>query len=310
MPRSFLSRPTRYASSDATALAAVQRGQIDAFRLIHERHYPAVHAYAMECLADAEAVGGLSTRVFRRVLMTRLRGGTVIGVRHPGCLRRELLDGVRSGAVAHATYDRAALAPGFRDWVAKGAAWPMEDGSQLAQAFERLPRSAQILLWHGVVERDDPQLIARITGQSEAAVAASTQRARELLRGVRLGLHAERAGRQECREALAGLEAPLDGAVVSGIAAHGLDCPWCREAGEDLADLDGRLGSHLPAWQLGWWPGPRYLRLKAASSALADASAYLSEFPEPGATWVPQRARARSARHRFNRKPHDTGGHA
>ncbi|MFE0137985.1 RNA polymerase sigma factor [Streptomyces sp. NPDC059037] len=308
MSRTFLSRPPKHVCSDITALAAVQRGQVGAFQLIHERHYPAVHAYATECLADVEAVGGLSTRVFRRVLATRLKGGVVIGVRHPGCLRRELLDGVRSGAVAHAAYDVAALAPGFRDWVAKGAAWPMEDGSQLARAFERLPRSAQILLWHGVVEQEDPRLIARITGRREAAVVASTQQAMELLRGIRLGLHAERMGRPECREALAGLGAALDCAAVSGIAAHGRDCQWCREAGEDLADLDGRLGSHLPAWQLGWWPGPRYLRVKAVSRALVDVPSYVCEFPELSAAWVPNRPRGRGLLSR--RKPGDTGGYA
>ncbi|MFE0188043.1 hypothetical protein [Streptomyces sp. NPDC058989] len=259
----FLSHSSWDVTSDLTVLDAVQRGQSGAFRLIEERHHPAVHAYASGCVWGAEEVEGLTTRAFGTALQARLAGGPTFGAHQLGCMRRELLNGVRNAAIARARHARSVLTPEFRSWMEKGGAWPLEEGAQLAMAFEYLPQLSQLLLWHGLVERDEPSLIARISGVPEPDIHGSTRRAKESLRAIRAELHTRCMGSRECCEAMPWLGTRTEGASVSGTTEHGSGCPWCREVYEDLTDLDSRLALYLPAWQLGWWPGPSYLRIKA-----------------------------------------------
>ncbi len=234
------------------------------FRELYHRHYAAVYAYAAACMPARLDAQELTGYAFDQLLQQLVSPTVSVVPRDDDSPRRELLDHVRAGAIARSYRASEALSPGFRAWTAAGAAWPIGEDDQLADAFLRLPSAARCLLWHLVVERDGPEVTALISGVPRRLLPGSCDQARSMLRQARTDLYLERLDRQECREAVARLglsaAAPLD----EGGAAHFRRCPKCRAVYEDVADLDTRLRERLPARLLGWWPGDTYLKTKAS----------------------------------------------
>ncbi|WHM40533.1 hypothetical protein [Streptomyces sp. BPTC-684] len=193
--------------SDSVLVRDLRRGDTNALRSLYRRHYAAVHAYAVSCTPaplDAAELTGLAFTL----LVQRLQAGEPFTQsRHPGCLRGQLQDSVRTAAVARTQRDPASLSPAFRAWVREGAVWPLKEDGQLTAAFALLHTLSQCLLWHTVVERDDAATIARITGLDQRRLDEYAARVRDTLRQVRTDLYLQRLELPDCQEAIRALAA-------------------------------------------------------------------------------------------------------
>ncbi|MFA7753168.1 hypothetical protein V5F01_05780 [Streptomyces sp. NRRL B-2790] len=249
-----------------------------------------MQAYATQCMADPLHAQDVTSHVFAGLLQQMLAGESHIERRHPGCLRPHLLGNVRTTAIASWHREPETLAPDFRDWIAAGSRWPWSDDGQLALAFERLPVTTQLLLWHSLVDRDPPALMARITGLAHPEVPTACDQARSALRQARTDLYLERLERLErrdCWDAVRHLsvrpEAPLDGQA----AAHLRACPACVSVYKDVTRLDSQLEAQLPVRLLGWWTGEYYLRAKAAIPVPLGEPPFMAGLLDRGRMHVP-----------------------
>ncbi|MDH2389251.1 hypothetical protein QCN29_10705 [Streptomyces sp. HNM0663] len=258
------SRPPQRPLSDAALLISLRRGQTGSFRYLYRRHYAAVQAYASQCMSGPLDAQEVTSSVFARLLQQTSSGESFVEGRHPGCLRPQLLGMVRTAAVDRWHREPHALSRRFRQWVAAGSQWPWGEDGQLALAYERLPAATRRLLWHSVVEGDDPALTARITGLARHEIPEACERALGVLRAFRADLYLERLERPDCRELFKRLQAQPGERPDEAAANHLSACPGCRNVYKDLVRLDERLAAQLPVRLLGWWPGREYLRAKAA----------------------------------------------
>ncbi|WP_405597406.1 hypothetical protein OG741_13435 [Streptomyces sp. NBC_01410] len=238
----------------------------------------------------------MTSQVFAQLLQRMVSGEGFVGQRHPGCLRPQLLGNVRTAAITSWHREREALSPDFRAWVAAGGRWPWGEDGQLALAFQRLPATTQCLLWHSVVDRDDPASTARITGLALHAVPAACEQARSALRQARTDLYLERLERQDCREVIKRLSQRPEAPPTEEAAEHLRICPACMGLYKDVSRLDGQLEMQLPVRLLGWWTGQDYLRAKAAIPVPLDDPPFLTRLLERSRVETPaQRSRVRRA---------------
>ena len=275
------SRPSQQPPSDAALMIASRTGQIEFFRHLYRRHYASVQAYASQCVTGPLHAQEVTSDVFAHLLQQLMSGESFVERRHPGCLRPQLLGKVRTTAINRWHRERDTLSPDFRAWVAAGSRWPWGEDGQLALAYERLPATTQCLLWHSVVERDDPAFTARITGLTHHAVPAACDQAMSALRQARTDLYLERLERPDCRDVIKRLtqrrpEAP----PAEGITDHLRVCPACTSVHKDLSRLDDQLEAQLPVRLLGWWTGQQYLRAKAAISVPLGDPPFLARLLE------------------------------
>ncbi|MGP3926724.1 hypothetical protein [Streptomyces sp. 8N616] len=255
--------PPQRPLSDTALSHAIREGQVELFRYLYRRHYAAVQAYTTQCLPGPVHAHEATSHVFAQLLQRMLSGESFIERRHPGCLRLQLLDGVRTTAVTRLHLEGEALSPSFRAWAAAGFRWPWGEDGHLALAFKRLPPTTQCLLWHSVVDRDDPALTARITGLARDAIQDLCAQARGELRRARTDLYLERLGRQDCKEVVRQLAFQPESPPAKEAADHLRICPGCMRVYKDVSRLDAQLEKQLPLRLLGWWPGEEYLRAKA-----------------------------------------------
>ncbi|MEV0183480.1 hypothetical protein AB0I54_29920 [Streptomyces sp. NPDC050625] len=273
-------RPPQQPLSDAALMLAIRKGEVEPFRQLYRRHYAAVQAYAFQCMAGPLHAQEVTAHVFAGLLQQILAGESLVERRHPGCLRPHLLGNVRTRAITSWHQEPETLSPDFRDWVAAGSRWPWGEDGQLALAFERLPVSAQRLLWHAVVDRDAPALTARITGLVPDAVPDACDQARSALRQARTDLYLERLELRDCREAIRRLALRPEAPPEQELAAHLRVCPACMSVYKDVTRLDSQLEAQLPVRLLGWWTGERYLRAKAAIPVPLNEPAFLARLVE------------------------------
>ncbi|MDQ0945232.1 hypothetical protein QFZ67_006937 [Streptomyces sp. V1I1] len=291
------SRPPRQPLSDAALIHAVRKGRVELFRHLYRRHYAAVKAYASQCLPGPLHAHEVTSQVFAQLLQRMVSGEGFVGQRHPGCLRPQLLGNVRTAAITRWHREREALSPDFRAWVAAGGRWPWGEDGQLALAFQRLPVTTQCLLWHSVVDRDDPASTARITGLALNAVKDWCDQARSALRQARTDLYLERLERQDCREVIKRLALRAEASPTEEVADHLRVCPACMGVYKDVSRLDGQLEAQLPVRLLGWWTGQDYLRAKAAIPVPLDDPPFLTRLMVQARVDAPaQRSRVRRAR--------------
>lgn len=257
-------RPLQQPFSDAALMLAVRKGQVEFFRLLYRRHYPAVQAYASQCMAGPLRAQEVTSLVFAQLLQQMEAGEAFVERRHAGFLRLQLLGMVRTTAIASWHREPEALLPDFPAWVAQGAQWPWGEDGQLGVAFERLPSRTQRLLWHSVVEQDAPTLTARITGLAPRTVRSASDEARSALREACTELYLERLELPDCRDTIKRLSMRPDAPPAAQSAAHLRACAACMSVYKDIAQLDSQLEGQLPARLLGWWTGQQYLRAKAA----------------------------------------------
>ncbi|WP_369393349.1 hypothetical protein AB5J72_41725 [Streptomyces sp. CG1] len=256
---------------DTALLRDVRNGSVGSMRPLYRRHYSAVYAYASTCAQAPLDAFELASTAFSELLQRLLAGQPVSGRGYNGCLRRELHSAVRSAAVARYSLRPESLAPGFKEWVASGASWPVDDDGDLATAFALLPESAQCLLWHSTIEQDDAASIARITGLRRNRLASLTRAAKTRLKQVRAELYLERREQPECRDALMPLLAEPSTGLHPEPNEHMLLCAGCQNVFQDIKRLNTYLERQLPARLLGWWPGRKYLRTKEITpTPLAD----------------------------------------
>ncbi|MGW1490290.1 hypothetical protein [Streptomyces sp. NPDC002402] len=250
----------------------------------------------------------MTSRVFAHLLQQIQAGESFVERRHSGCLRPQLLGNVRTTAIASWHRERDTLSPDFRDWVAAGSRWPWGEDGQLALAFERLPAITQCLLWHSVVERDDPELTARITGLAPRAVPAACDQARSALREARTDLYLERLELPDCRDMIRKLDLRPEEPPAAELTAHLRSCPACMSVYKDVSRLDNQLEAQLPVRLLGWWTGQHYLYAKAAISVPLGDPPFLARLLEraradtPAEGSRPRRATAATTSRRRGRR--------
>ncbi|MGP3923009.1 carbohydrate-binding protein [Streptomyces sp. 8N616] len=260
--------------SDAELLNLVRERWITALRTLYRRHYPAVFGYAAHCADCPADAHRLARQAYTEVLRATVLGaGAVSDRRHRGCLRLRLLVAVRSAAVQQsqsAQEPGMSLTPRFRSWVARGCQWPLHDSRSLMIPFTSLPESAQCLLWHAVVERDEPALVVRVTGLSPDRLAPMTEQAMDTLREAVVDAYSYslRVG-EDCHktaEQLVAAARPDGLPVLRGIAPHLQTCSACLAVYTDVKELTTRLQRMLPPLLLGWWPGDAYRATKASTA--------------------------------------------
>lgn len=289
-------RPSQRPLSDAAVMIALRKGQTEFFQHFYRRHYAAVQAYASQCVRGPLHAQEVTSEVFAHLIQQILSGESFIERRHPGCLRSQLLGKVRTAAINRWHRERDTLSPDFQAWVAAGSRWPWGEDGQLALAYERLPATTQCLLWHSVVERDDPAFTARITGLDHHAVPAACDQAMTALRQARADLYLERLGRPDCRDVIKRLTQRPETHPAEGIRDHLRACPACVSVYKDLSQLDERLEAQLPVRLLGWWTGQPYLRAKAAIPVPLGDPPFLARLLERGRADAPaERSRVRRA---------------
>ncbi|MFK4226324.1 hypothetical protein [Streptomyces sp. NPDC019890] len=274
----------------------MRKGQVELFRHVYRRHYAAVQAYASQCMPGPLHAHEVTSQVFAQLLQRMVSGEGFVGQRHPGCLRPQILGNVRTTAITRWHREREVLSPDFRAWVAAGGRWPWGDDGQLAVAFQRLPATTQCLLWHSVVDRDDPASTARITGLALHLVKDRCDEARSALRQARTDLYLERLERQDCREVIKRLPQGPEALPAGEVADHLRVCPACMGVYKDVSRLDGQLEAQLPVRLLGWWTGQDYLRAKEAIPAPLDDPPFLTRLMERAEVQTQtQRSRVRRA---------------
>jgi hypothetical protein len=285
----------------------VRLGRTGLFRHIYQRHHAAVYAYALTCVPSPVYAFELSSQVFADLLQTTLSEQSPTRRRHSDCLRIQLLQAVRNAAVARSRHDQGLLAPGFRSWLETGAAWSLDDDGQLVLAYEHLTGADQCLVWHGVVERDDPESMSRITGLPAETVQDRSGAAVQALRRARTELYRMWVARTDCLTFVTAV-GPRPGEKPNPESTeHLADCPACRAFHDDLIRIDSRVTAQLPSRLLGWWPMKEYRRTKETiqvpvmdppflARALQNEREPYGKSPSPADRTPPPRTRSHARR--------------
>ncbi|MFJ4468702.1 ricin-type beta-trefoil lectin domain protein [Streptomyces sp. NPDC089424] len=243
----------RPAESDRELLARCAGPEPDAraAALLLARHWRAVHAYAVICLAASTATASMAaTAAFQQVLGRRTAAGA---------LRPQLLTGVRDTVREWAAEDDVrALLPelgtsgGGRGPRAGETVTP--ERRRLAErAFHALPSASQCLLWHTEVEADAITVPAGLLGIDALGASSGLARAHEEFRAGCVRAHRELAPTRECRFYNRLLDVPMrrGGALLPDVQRHLTRCGYCRHAADQLGHFDGALGVLLAETVLG-----------------------------------------------------------
>ncbi|NLU73324.1 sigma-70 family RNA polymerase sigma factor [Streptomyces sp. HNM0575] len=241
------------------------------------RHRSAVFSYALACCRDTGAAEALTTEAFTRTVRTARSGESPVSAWRPHLL----ISVRRTAAEWAATEHRDGLSPDFLQWYdhaiggleRENGQDPMtrlEEGRVVFRAFRSLPERWQTVLWHTAVEAESEGRVGRLLGVAAGSVGALAARAREGLRESYLAAHYENDGCEagDCRRYGALVAAAVRGAGRRGnddLDRHLGECDGCRGALAELADLDERLSTVLPAGVL-LWGGSAYVATRLAEA--------------------------------------------
>ncbi|WP_225825795.1 RICIN domain-containing protein [Streptomyces naphthomycinicus] len=249
-----------------------------------DRHWAAALAYARLCTDGPRAAGMLTTAAF-----TRLFGASLRQSGPTAAWRPHVLVAVRRIAAEWDTDSRRELLhPGLRageDTGERAAArlLPPSGRRLLSRAFQRVPETSRVLLWHTEVEAEPLAVPAALLGLDEEDARVELRRARERLREECLQAHRELAPEGECRRYLRMLDVTFRRGgtdVDPDLRQHLSGCAHCGRTAEQLTEFNGGLGLGLAEAVLGW--GARgYLEARATPD---EPSA---EPAPPAATVVP-----------------------
>jgi RNA polymerase sigma factor (sigma-70 family) len=231
--------------SDAELIAAVRRGDTQAYGELYERHLAAANRAAAYLVGTTAEREDLVAEAFTRVLQV-LRTGR--GPAHD--FRPYLLVTMRHAAINAARRSPStALYADLPDAYLRGATDDPVDarltGNEAASAFAGLPERWRQVLWHTEVEGASPAAIAPMLGLTPNGVAALAYRAREGLRQAYLRMHLPAVDQRDCRAAtdkLAGwVRRSISEPQHRKISAHLRTCPRCRELAAGLSEVNGDL---------------------------------------------------------------------
>lgn len=260
--------------------------------LLMARHWPAVHDYAVICLASPATSATMATATAFHQVLGRAGGGA---------LRPQLLAAVRDTVKHWAADDTlSAMLPELRKTTgARGlrAARPATpERRRLAErAFLALPGASQCLLWHTEVEAEPISVPAGLLAVDTARASAALEQAREQFRAGCARAHRELAPTRECRFHNRLLDVPIrrGGDLLPDVQRHLGACRYCRHAAEQLSHFDGGLEVLLAETVLGWG-ARRYLDSRPGRDPLRPTRA---AHPEPWQrTGGPLRSARRPAR--------------
>ncbi|MCW2524109.1 MAG: polymerase sigma factor [Frankiales bacterium] len=125
---------------------------------------------------------------------------------------------------------------------ADSAAMEALEARTVWKAYNSLPERWKTVLWHTLVEEQQPAAVAPLLGSSPNAVAALSMRAREGLRQAFLQAHVAETDRSECQKVLKRLGAwerrALSTREAAQIEEHLADCDRCTAAAMEVGDLN------------------------------------------------------------------------
>ena len=230
---------------DSVLAEAAAEGDEHAVDELYRRHHGAVLRYARGLVRDQHLAEDLTSEAFARTFAALRQG---LGPRE--ACRPYLYTVVRNAAVDWARAGRRTV---VTDQVAEWAAEPEDDPPDvdeldaLVRAFRSLPERWQTVLWYTLIEDESVQKVAEMLGLEAGAVSQLSYRAREGLREAFLA--ASCGGRPECAEFTSQLAAGVrrPGRRRSrALRRHLESCEGCRQASEEMTDLNGRLRRVLP----------------------------------------------------------------
>lgn len=265
--------------SDSDLVALARAGGVPAESALIElkkRHFDAVRAFALVCLNNDSAPGGLAEAAWQRAVWPR-------AVRPEGALRPHALVSVLQVAAGIAdTVQRDALDAGLAAWLSRysaaqtpghpaGDAGFPQRGSVIARAFGALPANLQTVMWHHLVEHADSGSIARLLGSD----STESQEISVLIRrAYRDFYHAYEQIHQDgmsdgCRRfhRMAMAYAHHKGGNTADVVSHLQQCGYCSRTVSELERMRVDFGELL-AEALLPWGGQEY----AASRRLARTS--------------------------------------
>ncbi|WP_051751522.1 sigma-70 family RNA polymerase sigma factor [Streptosporangium amethystogenes] len=235
---------TKPESEDPVLTRLVRAGDERAVSELYERHYPAVIAFARRLCQDLHTAEDLASEAFARTLRT-VRSGPAGPT---GDWRPYLYAVVRNTAAEWARSDqRFVLTDEFReDDLTTAAPEPSDD--LVTRAYRSLPPRWQTVLWHTLIENEEPERVAKILGITSGNVGVLAFRAREGLRKAYLAAHVSSASPrcQEYAEPLAAIVRKRSGRLPRALRAHLESCASCARAHTELLDLNATLRAALP----------------------------------------------------------------
>ncbi|MFI6457359.1 sigma-70 family RNA polymerase sigma factor [Streptosporangium amethystogenes] len=231
-------------SADPVLTRLVRAGDDRAVSELYERHHPAVIAFARRLCQDLHTAEDLASEAFARTLRT-VRSGPAGPT---GDWRPYLYAVVRNTAAEWARSDqRFVLTDEFReDDLTTAAPEPPDD--LVTRAYRSLPPRWQTVLWHTLIEDEEPERVAKILGITSGNVGVLAFRAREGLRKAYLAAHVSSASPrcQEYAEPLAAIVRKRSGRLPRALRAHLESCASCARAHTELLDLNATLRAALP----------------------------------------------------------------
>jgi RNA polymerase sigma factor (sigma-70 family) len=220
------------ASSDAALIAAVRRGDTNAYGVLYQRHLRAAKRAAACLAATASEREDLVAEAFTRVLRALRSGRGPSDEFRPYLLvtmRNTAINSTRRSPVLslYADVPDTYLQEVTDDLLAAGS-----PSNVVAVAFSTLPARWRMILWHTEIEGETPADIAPVLGMTSNGVAALAYRAREGLRQAYLRLHMPTVHHRDCR-AIAGklavwVRRSISEPQARKINAHLDRCARCR----------------------------------------------------------------------------------
>ncbi|WP_314178097.1 LamG domain-containing protein [Streptomyces winkii] len=252
-------------------------------------------AYASLCVSAARGAGTLAAEAIRWAVLDTDHATS------DEAWRPRLLAAVPEVARREWTHSdrREELSADFRDWLESGpddvpagarSGSAREDVSPrpsvLLSTFRGLPVHLQTVLWHDVVECEEPAAVGRLLGASPDAVRGWRGSARAKFRDDYLRTYADE-GDSACRPFVRLVEAASEtrGTSTDGdVDDHLAGCAYCRRAFDDLSRMDDDCGTLLAEGVLAWG-GARYVAERPALAATSGGARERGhEGWEPGAT--------------------------
>ncbi|GAB1509418.1 RNA polymerase sigma factor [Actinophytocola sp. KF-1] len=255
--------------SDAELIAAVRRGDSEAYGALYERHLHAAKR-AASCLSGTDAEReDLVADAFTRVLRVLREGGGPTEE-----FRAYLLVTLRNAAISGS---RGATVSLYADvpetYLPRPGGDPVVhrwDANAAASAFASLPERWRTVLWHTEVEDESPAEVAPLLGLRPNGVAALAYRAREGLRQAYLRAHLAEVESRECRATVSKLagwvRSSVPGPLSRKISRHLALCADCRARADTLATVNAELRSSVAPLLLGASLAAAYLPAAAPAT--------------------------------------------